>query len=63
MLHNALIPWLDPTLLINQAGPWALLLVCVIIFAETGLLIGFIFPGDTLLLITGLLTFTGTIQI
>ena len=38
-------------------------LVCAIIFAETGLLIGFIFPGDTLLLITGLLTFTGTIQI
>ena len=63
MLHNALVPWLDPTLLIHQAGPWALLLVCAIIFAETGLLIGFIFPGDTLLLITGLLTFTGTIQI
>lgn len=63
LLHNALVPWLDPTLLINQAGPWALLLVCAIIFAETGLLIGFIFPGDTLLLITGLLTFTGTIQI
>jgi membrane-associated protein len=31
-------------------------MVCAIIFAETGLLIGFIFPGDTLLLITGLLT-------
>lgn len=63
MLHNALIPWLDPNSLIQQAGPWALLLVCAIIFAETGLLIGFIFPGDTLLLITGLLTFAGTIQI
>jgi len=63
LLHNALVPWLDPTLLIHQAGPWALLLVCALIFAETGLLIGFIFPGDTLLLITGLLTFTGTIQI
>ncbi len=63
MLHTALVPWLDPNTLINQAGPWALLLVCAIIFAETGLLIGFIFPGDTLLLITGVLTFTGTIQI
>ena len=63
LLHNALIPWLDPNSLIQQAGPWALLLVCAIIFAETGLLIGFIFPGDTLLLITGLLTFAGTIQI
>ncbi|MES2095111.1 MAG: VTT domain-containing protein [Actinomycetota bacterium] len=63
MLHTALVPWLDPNTLINQAGPWALLLVCAIIFAETGLLIGFIFPGDTLLLITGVLTFTGTIRI
>jgi membrane-associated protein len=63
LLHNALVPWLDPTLLIHQAGPWALLLVCAIIFAETGLLIGFIFPGDTLLLVTGVLTFTGTIHI
>lgn len=63
MLHNALIPWLDPAALIYQAGPWALLLVCAIIFAETGLLVGIIFPGDTLLLITGLLTFTGTIPV
>jgi membrane-associated protein len=63
LLHTALVPWLDPNTLISQAGPWALLLVCAIIFAETGLLIGFIFPGDTLLLVTGVLTFTGTIQI
>ena len=63
MLHTALAPWLDPSQLINQAGPWALLVVCAIIFAETGLLIGFIFPGDTLLLITGLLTFKNVIQV
>lgn len=63
MLHTTLIPWLDPNVLIHQAGPWALLVVCAIIFAETGLLIGFIFPGDTLLLITGLLTFTHVVQI
>jgi membrane-associated protein len=63
LLHTALVPWLDPNLLIHQAGPWALLVVCGIIFAETGLLIGFVFPGDTLLLITGLLTFTRVIQI
>jgi membrane-associated protein len=30
------------------------------VFSETGLLVGFILPGDTLLIITGLLTFTGT---
>jgi membrane-associated protein len=56
-LFTALIPWLSPHTLIEGAGPWALLVVCAIIFAETGLLVGFIFPGDTLLLITGLLSF------
>ena len=55
-----LIPFLDPAELINAAGPWALLVVCLIVFSETGLLVGFILPGDTLLIITGLLTFTGT---
>ena len=63
MTHLALIPWLDPNTLLQDAGPWALLLVCAIIFAETGLLIGFVFPGDTLLLITGLLTFRNVIQV
>jgi len=57
---KALIPWLDPTTIINDAGPWALLVVCAIIFAETALLVGFVLPGDTLLLITGVLVFTGT---
>jgi membrane-associated protein len=37
--------------------------VCFIVFAETGLLIGFLLPGDTLLVITGLLTFAGVIEI
>lgn len=64
MLNTAaLIPWLSPHALIDGAGPWALLVVCGIIFAETGLLIGFIFPGDTLLLIAGLLTFSGVIKV
>lgn len=58
MLHDlALIPWFSPHNLIVGAGPWAILVVCVVIFAETGLLIGFVFPGDTLLLIAGLLSF------
>lgn len=56
----ALLPWLDPVTIIQAAGPWALLVVCLIVFSETGLLVGFILPGDTLLVITGLLTFTGT---
>ncbi len=31
-------------------------MVCAIVFAETGLLVGFLLPGDTLLVITGLVT-------
>jgi membrane-associated protein len=60
-MHAALIPWLDPNTLINGFGPFALLGICFIVFAETGLLVGFVLPGDTLLFFTGLLTFTGTI--
>ncbi|KQO06311.1 hypothetical protein ASF06_14560 [Agreia sp. Leaf244] len=58
MTHAALIPWLDPETLIQSFGPFALIGVCLIIFAETGLLIGFLFPGDTLLIITGVLAFS-----
>jgi membrane-associated protein len=58
VIHTSLLPWLDPEVLINSAGPWALVLVCAIVFAETGLLVGFLLPGDTLLVITGLVTGT-----
>ncbi|MEO8527849.1 MAG: DedA family protein [Pseudolysinimonas sp.] len=61
-LPVGLFPFLDPAAIINAAGPWAVLVICLIIFAETGLLVGFILPGDTLLIIAGLLTFTGTMQ-
>ena len=61
MHHIALIPWLDPAAIIEWAGPWALVVVCFIVFAETGLLVGFLLPGDTLLVISGLLTNTSNI--
>jgi membrane-associated protein len=44
-------------------GIWAVVIVCAIVFAETGLLVGFLLPGDTLLFFAGLLTFTGVITI
>ncbi|MEU0832855.1 VTT domain-containing protein [Streptomyces sp. NPDC005969] len=47
--------WLDPDYLIGQFG---LLGVLVIVFAESGLLIGFFLPGDSLLFTTGLLVTT-----
>jgi membrane-associated protein len=53
---TALLPWLDPATIITNSQPWALLVVCFIIFAETGLLIGFLLPGDTLLIMAGLLS-------
>ncbi|RFA09672.1 hypothetical protein B7R54_10920 [Subtercola boreus] len=62
-MHAALIPWLDPNTLIDGFGPFALLGICFIIFAETGLLVGFVLPGDTLLFFTGILTFIGTIGV
>lgn len=61
MHHISLIPWLDPAVIIGAAGPWALLVVCFIVFAETGLLVGFLLPGDTLLVIAGLLTHTSNV--
>ncbi len=44
--------WLDPEKIIESGGLW---LVALIIFAESGLLIGFFLPGDSLLFITGFL--------
>jgi len=62
VVPTALIPWLDPAA-IAGAGTWALPLICAIVFAETGLLLGFLLPGDTLLIITGVFTFSNVIHI
>lgn len=49
----ALLPdWLDPATIIERGGLW---LVALIIFAESGLLVGFFLPGDSLLFVTGFL--------
>jgi len=57
----ALLEWLKPDRIIEWLGPWALVGVTAIIFAECGLLIGFFLPGDSLLFITGLFVGTGAI--
>ncbi|OAL16986.1 hypothetical protein A4V12_01785 [Streptomyces noursei] len=51
--------WLDPDYLIETFG---LIGVLVIVFAESGLLIGFFLPGDSLLFTTGLLVTTGVLD-
>lgn len=51
--------WLEPNYLLEQFGLIGLL---VIVFAESGLLIGFFLPGDSLLFTTGLLVTTGVLD-
>jgi membrane-associated protein len=56
--RTGLLPdWLDPGVLLRSDGmaPWFVLLVCGMVFAETGLLIGFFLPGDSLLFTAGLM--------
>lgn len=51
-----MIPGFDLVQLTQSAGPIAaLMIVAAIIFAENGLLIGFFFPGDSMLITLGLL--------
>ncbi|WP_317444650.1 VTT domain-containing protein [Streptomyces collinus] len=53
MMTLALGPsWLDPNYLLHTYSIWGLLLI---VFAESGLLIGFFLPGDSLLFTCGLL--------
>jgi membrane-associated protein len=54
--------WLDPEVILRGMGGWALLVLCLIIFAECGLLIGFFLPGDSLLFVAGLFVATGAIE-
>ncbi len=61
----SLLPdWLNPDVFLRDSplGPWIVLVVCAIIFAETGLLIGFFLPGDSMLFTAGLLVATGAIS-
>ncbi|MFP5069154.1 DedA family protein [Pseudonocardia nantongensis] len=55
--------WLDPAVIIESLGPWALVGVAAIIFAECGLLLGFFLPGDSLLFTAGLFVASGSIGV
>jgi membrane-associated protein len=54
--------WLQPDTIISWLGPWALIGLALIVFAECGLLLGFFLPGDSLLFTGGLFVAQGSIQ-
>ena len=54
--------WLQPDTIIQWLGPWALVGLALIVFAECGLLIGFFLPGDSLLFTAGLFVASGAIE-
>lgn len=59
----ALLPgWLDPETMLNGLGPYMLIGLCAVIFAECGLLVGFFLPGDSLLFTAGLFVATGLLD-
>ncbi len=54
--------WLQPDAIISWLGPWALIGLALIVFAECGLLLGFFLPGDSLLFTAGLFVAQGAID-
>lgn len=62
-LIKELLSYLKPEKIIDMAGTAALPVLALIIFAETGLMIGFFLPGDSLLFIAGMFCATGQIKV
>ena len=60
MCMHSLLSFLDPTTILQTVGIIGLF---IIVFAESGLLIGFFLPGDSLLFIAGILAPTFGINI
>lgn len=59
MSGETLARWLEPNVLIQAFGYWGLFFI---IFAESGLFLGFFFPGDSLLLVAGVLASQGVLN-
>lgn len=54
---------LDLEGILQGLGPMAMVIVCLIVIAETGLLVGFFLPGDSLLFTVGLMIGVGLIDV
>jgi membrane-associated protein len=57
--------WMDPNEFLRDpaVAPWVIVVVCAFLFIETGILVGFFLPGDSLLFTAGLLIATGTVHV
>ena len=59
--------YLNPKFLIDWLlallGPWVYLGLWFVIFAETGLAVGFFLPGDSLLVVAGLFAAAGKLNV
>ena len=53
---------IDLEAFLQGLGPLAMVIVCLVIIAETGLLVGFFLPGDSLLFTVGLMIGVGLID-
>lgn len=63
MLHHVALLGIDIEELLNSLSPYGEIVLWLIIFAETGLLIGFFLPGDSLLFTAGILAGQGKLDI
>ena len=57
------ISWLQPAELISSLGALSMIVVMLMVFAETGLLVGFFLPGDSLLFAFGLAISGGIVPV
>jgi membrane-associated protein len=63
LLSTILALNLDPKAILNDLSPYAEIGLMLIIFAETGLLVGFFLPGDSLLFTAGILANQGKMDL
>ena len=63
LLSSILALSLDPKEILNDMSPYGEIGLILIIFAETGLLIGFFLPGDSLLFTAGILANQGKLNL
>jgi membrane-associated protein len=63
LLSTILALSLDPKEILNDLSPYGEIGLMLIVFAETGLLIGFFLPGDSLLFTAGILANHGKVNL